>query len=176
MAKFDIIPHVRMIPIPRTFRDRIIIHHSGSRKFNTARTIDRWHRARGFREIGYHFFIQRDGLMIEGRGINLSGAHTRGHNRGTIGICVDGNFSREDPNHPLEPRILSVGLLVATLMGQIPDPNGCGVQVLGHRELAATECPGLIVDLDLMRNYFDIIAKQYRRWSAWYHALINEVM
>lgn len=54
-------------------RDTIIIHCSATRAGQdfTAADIDRWHRARGFRSIGYHFVIRLDGTIEPGRDVAL---------------------------------------------------------------------------------------------------------
>ena len=71
-------------------RDTIIIHCSATRAGQdfTAADIDRWHRARGFRSIGYHFVIRLDGTIEPGRDVSLDGAHCTGwkilHTNNTI--------------------------------------------------------------------------------------------
>ena len=67
----------------------IIIHCSDARRSNAA-TIDKWHKARGWKEIGYHLVILKDGEFQAGRDLNKIGAHTYKHNRYTIGICLEG--------------------------------------------------------------------------------------
>ena len=78
-------------------RDTIIIHCSATRAGQdfTAADIDRWHRARGFRSIGYHFVIRLDGTIEPGRDVSLDGAHCTGWNRRSIGICYVGGLDKE---------------------------------------------------------------------------------
>jgi len=52
--------------------------------------IDRWHKDRGWRGIGYHYVIDRDGSIATGRHLNTTGAHVKGHNTGSVGICLIG--------------------------------------------------------------------------------------
>lgn len=52
--------------------------------------IDRWHRERGWSGIGYHYVIDRDGKVATGRHLNKTGAHVKGHNTGSVGICLIG--------------------------------------------------------------------------------------
>lgn len=59
----------------------------------TAKDIDRWHRQRGMRKIGYHFVIKLDGTVEKGRDLSEAGAHVQGHNSFTIGICLVGGIS-----------------------------------------------------------------------------------
>ena len=63
-------------------RDTIIIHCSATRAGQdfTAADIDRWHRQRGFRSIGYHFVVRLDGTVEPGRDVALDGAHCTGWN------------------------------------------------------------------------------------------------
>jgi N-acetylmuramoyl-L-alanine amidase len=63
--------------------------------------IRRWHvQDNGWRDIGYHYVIRRDGTLETGRPENEQGAHVRGHNKGSLGICLVGgkpgaNFTRQ---------------------------------------------------------------------------------
>lgn len=52
------------------------------------------HRYRGFRNIGYHYYITKDGVVHKGRDMSMPGAHVRGHNAKTIGICYEGGLRR----------------------------------------------------------------------------------
>lgn len=71
--------------------DEIILHCSASSmKGQNAALIDKWHRARGFTRIGYHYFIGFDGKLEAGRYEDEVGAHARGHNAHSIGICLAG--------------------------------------------------------------------------------------
>ena len=56
------------------------------------------HRQRGFAGIGYHFVIYLDGSIHDGRDISKIGAHTTGHNTGSIGICYVGGLDKRDTN------------------------------------------------------------------------------
>ena len=78
--------------------NKIIIHHSASPKDTTKEQIYDWHvNGNGWSDIGYHFVITEDGTIHEGRHINTSGAHCRGHNANSIGVCVTGNTNNEKP-------------------------------------------------------------------------------
>lgn len=57
-----------------------------------AKEIDRWHRQRGFRKIGYHYVITLDGTVETGRPLSEAGAHVVDHNAQTIGICLAGGI------------------------------------------------------------------------------------
>ena len=72
--------------------DLIVIHCSATRagKNYTAADIDRWHRERGFSMIGYHFVVLRNGTVETGRPLTQPGAHCKGHNSTSIGVCYIG--------------------------------------------------------------------------------------
>ena len=71
-----------------------IIHCSAVRpnQCSSAADIDRWHRARGFNSIGYHFVVRRDGSIETGRPMEKVGAHCLNRNAHSIGICYEGGL------------------------------------------------------------------------------------
>lgn len=72
-----------------------VIHHTASPDVS-AKTIDRWHRARGWKGIGYHFLIHQDGTVEAGRPLNRKGAHAKGrNNRIGIALCGYDTFTKE---------------------------------------------------------------------------------
>jgi len=62
--------------------------------------IREWHLARGWRDVGYHFVIRRDGTLEKGRPLDEMGAHVGGHNSGNIGICMAGGVTEADGRTP----------------------------------------------------------------------------
>lgn len=75
----------------------IIIHCSAIPPYqdSSAETITRWHIARGFKTIGYHYVIRRDGTIENGRPLEQVGAHCQNHNKHSIGICYEGGLDIE---------------------------------------------------------------------------------
>ena len=77
----------------------IVWHCSDSDNPNhdNVETITKWHIERGFATIGYHFLITKDGRVHKGRDLDAIGAHVKGHNSRSIGICLTGKtkFSKE---------------------------------------------------------------------------------
>ncbi|QZT36939.1 N-acetylmuramoyl-L-alanine amidase [Halosquirtibacter xylanolyticus] len=71
---------------------KIILHCSDSdiQEHDNIQTIRRWHMNRGWKDIGYHYFISKDGRTRWGRNLATYGAHCAGHNRDSIGICLSG--------------------------------------------------------------------------------------
>ena len=92
----------------------------------------------GWRDIGYHFGIERVGDDYEtiiGRSADVVGAHTRSHNH-TIGICFVGNF--DDHRPPAEQWIK--GLTLVRWLLDIYDLKDS--DIYGHCDFSAKSCPG----------------------------------
>jgi hypothetical protein len=72
--------------------EKITIHCSATKNGVMVRAdeIRKWHKAKGWTDIGYHLVIQPSGECERGRGYNHVGAHVKGHNTGNIGICLIG--------------------------------------------------------------------------------------
>ena len=75
----------------------LIVHCSASREDRdyTVEQMLRDHKARGFRTIGYHFYIRRNGEVTQHRHLLEVGAHCRPYNRCSIGICYEGGLSAD---------------------------------------------------------------------------------
>ncbi len=120
---------------------KIIIHCSATPEGRdyTVADIDRWHRARGFKGIGYHYVIYRDGSVHPGRAVEVIGAHCKGQNANSIGICYIGGLATDgktakDTRTPAQKEALR--RLVAELKAKYP-----GLTVHGHRAFANKACP-----------------------------------
>lgn len=100
--------------------------------------IDRWHRARGFNGIGYHFVIALDGTVIKGRDITLAGAHCKGHNANSIGVCYVGGCDAS--MNPADTRTSAQRTALQRFIRHLRDlyPEAT---VHGHNEYAAKACP-----------------------------------
>lgn len=72
--------------------NRVFIHCSASddTAYDNAATIRQWHLARKFDDIGYHFYIRKDGTVEKGRDLEKIPAAQEGHNKGSIAICLGG--------------------------------------------------------------------------------------
>lgn len=143
--------------MPRQIK-RIVIHCSAinevpGRKLDTAEAIRKFHTdpvhpdgktvdgvyGRGWRDIGYHRVIERDGSVKQGRDFDTMGAHVAGHNEDTIGICLIGEATGLFT--PVQIEALKVE--VEHIQGSygIPDSH-----VIGHRDLDSRKsCPGFHV-------------------------------
>ena len=112
----------------------IVIHHSASHDVS-ANEIDRWHRERGFAEVGYHFVIRKNGDIEPARNFEKAGAHARtgakqSRNRTHLGICLTGKFTE----HP--PTIEQINSLVHLVKGI---KNRWGIETI---EKHHDQCPG----------------------------------
>tara|TARA_R100000664_G_scaffold27686_1_gene38536 strand:- start:6889 stop:7302 length:414 start_codon:yes stop_codon:yes gene_type:complete len=116
---------------------RVVVHHSASdRDTTTPETIYRWHRDRGWRDIGYHFIITGDGALHFGRPENQTGAHTKGHNQTALGVCVTGNFEKSQPT-PKQWEMLTL------FLQRCIDKYGLHRRdIHWHQEFGNTACPG----------------------------------
>lgn len=117
--------------------DQIILHCSDtpdSRPVNAAE-IRRWHvEDNGWSDIGYHYVIRRDGCLELGRKLDTPGAHAKGHNRNSIGICLVG---QERYTGKQWEQLIA---LVQSLLTRFPQ-----AEVKGHNELSPKACPGFDV-------------------------------
>lgn len=118
---------------------RHIIHCSDSPDDRTdidAAEIKKWHLNRGFKDIGYHFVILRDGDIEGGRPLKSPGAHCEGHNHDSIGTCLVGrkNFDAR--------QLATLKTLHKSLQMAFP-----GLTYCGHRDLdkQGKTCPNLEV-------------------------------
>lgn len=97
--------------------------------------IDKWHKDRGWSGIGYHFVVRRSGVIEVGRLLDVTGAHVRGHNRGSIGICWVG---RDRPTVKQYKSLLELATALTRLY-KLPWDT-----VFGHTELDPMKtCPNL---------------------------------
>lgn len=118
--------------------DKIILHHSASPMDSTTiHDIHRWHLQRGWLGCGYHYVIHEDGSIFQGRPLNTVGAHARGYNERSIGICVVGNFEVEYPN------LYQQEALGRLLLHLINDKlSGQSLSIIRHKDISSTLCPG----------------------------------
>ena len=132
---------------------KIIIHRSES-NWGSAKVIDGWHKKNGWSGIGYHYVVgnsfptstswtqrkpifDNDGEIEVGRKFGTMGAHCKGHNSDSVGICLIGmrTFSTR--------QFHSVIHLVKKIRESYPD-----VEVFGHYELSDNKpnCPSINMD------------------------------
>ena len=124
---------------------QIIIHCSATPATMDigAKEIRVWHvKENGWSDIGYHEIVCRSGLIEAGRPHTKSGAHARGHNKHSVGVCVVGGI--DSSGKPVfnftANQILSLISLVNGLKKKYPN-----AKVIGHNEISAKACPSFDV-------------------------------
>lgn len=107
--------------------------------------IRRWHvEQRGWRDIGYHWVIDRDGTAAPGRPETEIGAHVEGHNRGTVGICLLGGYGASADDLFEKNFTQAQAAAAKRLIAEIKARTAIR-KVLGHNDYAAKACPGFRV-------------------------------
>jgi len=125
---------------------KVIIHHSASPVDTTVEQIDEWHKARGWSGIGYHWVLLEDGTWAKGRPENKTGAHCKGHNKDSIGICITGNFEKYHCNPVRYGQLLD-------LIGNVLHRHGLRWNdVYLHGDLGNTACPGKFLRTQLFHS------------------------
>jgi len=137
---------------------KITIHHEGWTLFTTTsltathnriEKIRQTHtRDRGWADIGYHFIIDRQGRIFEGRSLAYQGAHVKENNPNNLGILVLGNFEKQQPS---AKQVAALGQFTQQMMRTHRVPAS---HVRTHREIKPTECPGrnLQAQVDKLRR------------------------
>jgi len=124
----------------REYTDYIVVHCAATPpSMDIGRdTIDEWHKERGWDGIGYHFVIRRDGSVEAGRHVDAVGAHVRGSNLRSVGICMIGgaNEEREPEENYTIDQWKSLSTTVEFLRRMYPD-----AKVIGHNEVSDKACP-----------------------------------
>lgn len=122
--------------------NRIILHCSATIQgahFDVA-TIRKWHTSepRNWADIGYHYVIYLDGTVHAGRPLSKAGAHTKGHNHDSIGVCYIGGLDKDgNPKDTMTPAqdiaVIQLVRAVRLLFGD--------VKIYGHNDFANKACP-----------------------------------
>lgn len=132
--------------------NRIVLHCSATveGKEYSVDTIRKWHTNKGWSDIGYHYVIQLDGTISQGRPINKQGAHVRGHNKDTIGICYIGGVDADiKPKDTMTPEQNSAFRM---LVRSIRILFGEDITIHGHNEFSSKACPSFKVK----EKFFDM--------------------
>lgn len=131
--------------------NEIIIHCADTpegRNF-TVEDIDRWHKQRGWKGIGYHYVIYLDGSIHKGREQSQVGAHCKGHNKNSIGICYIGGRGKDGNIKDTRTEAQKESLLDLLRSLKCRYPNA---KIYGHRDFANKECPSF----DATKEYSDL--------------------
>ena len=101
--------------------------------------VKRWHLDMGYIDVGYHWFVDRRGMMYAGRSESIQGAHVYGHNRNTLGVCV--MYGTQDKEVTQETLNALIDLLASICMKYKLDPQKA---IKGHSDYLPTMCPGIL--------------------------------
>lgn len=119
----------------------IVIHCDGimPHQHNTIQKIDAYHKSLGWKGVGYHEYVRRDGSLEHGRPLWEVGAHVKGHNKYSIGICYEGGLDSAgqpaDTRTPQQVKVLRE--LVERFHAYFPH-----AVIVGHHDLDPKKsCP-----------------------------------
>ena len=120
---------------------KIIVHCTATPEGrpHTIADITRWHKERGFNDIGYHFVIGLKGEDWTGRDIKFPGAHAQGHNHDSIGVCYVGGKTvdmKAVKDTRTSEQKASLLILLKKLKSEYPQ-----AVIIGHCNVSAKACP-----------------------------------
>lgn len=119
----------------------IIIHCSAvhPKQQSSAKDITQWHKARGWRTIGYHYVVRCDGAVENGRPIEQIGTHCLNHNKYSIGICYESGLDTD--GKPKDTRTDAQKTAIRQLIVRLKKTYPLAV-IVGHRDLnPQKDCP-----------------------------------
>ena len=126
--------------------NKIILHCSATREGQdiSTETIRGWHvNERGWSDIGYHYVVLLDGTVDKARPVERQGAHVRGKNKGSIGVCYiggcDADMNPKDTRNEAQKKSLEE--LITYLMESYDDAT-----LHGHNEFSSKACPSFNVE------------------------------
>ena len=137
---------------------RFLVLHCSASRCNQDYSVEKLrsdHKTRGFYDIGYHFYIRKDGTMTQHRKLLEVGAHARPYNRCSIGICYEGGLDEQGkPCNTMtteqETRLVNLFRNLKILFPK--------AKIVGHRDLPGTtpkECPCLDAGIWAARHRLD---------------------
>ena len=119
--------------------NKIIVHCSATEegKYFDREDIKAWHVAgRGWSDIGYHYVVTLDGTIQKGRSIDIMGAHCKGKNRDSIGICYIGGLKDgKAKDTRTEQQKIALIELIKVLKTTFE------AEVYGHNNFSSKSCP-----------------------------------
>ena len=132
--------------------NKIIVHCSATPEGRDVSidTIRKWHvEDNGWSDIGYHWVITLSGAIEKGRPESRSGAHAKGHNKNSVGVCyvggVDSDMNPKDTRTDAQKETLKC--LLEDLRERYPQ-----AEIIGHRDVSSKDCPSF----DAKKEYSEI--------------------
>lgn len=102
-------------------------------------TIRMWHKARGWNDIGYHYVIYLDGTIAKGRDLDVVGAHCRGNNKDSIGVCYIGGVNAMKEN--TDTMTAQQDMAFLELWNALKLVVGDHIKLYGHNDFSNKACP-----------------------------------
>lgn len=135
--------------------DKIIVHHSAfDQEADQLMKINKWHEDRDFPLsqrgyfVGYHYVINHEGQISQTRELDEVGAHARGFNFESIGVCLEGDFTSHKPS---AAQTVALGKLLVMLVNRLRiDPS----DIKPHRNYGQTSCFGSFLPDDWAENVY----------------------
>ena len=123
----------------RNYPKVIVFHHTYAENLSPEEIND-IHKESGWDGIGYHYYIRKDGTIYSGRPEECIGSHVYGKNKDSLGICLEGNFEKEEPTkEEIESLVdLSVYLILKYNISRCKS----------HNDLYNTLCPGRLFPIE----------------------------
>ena len=104
--------------------------------------VRRWHRKRGWRDVGYHYLIGLGGQIEKGRPLDQVGAHVYGHNQHSIGIAYVGGLDHN--RKPKDTRTIDQKRAFIDLIGSLRK-SFPKARLYGHSHFSNKACPCFVV-------------------------------
>ncbi len=142
----------------------IVVHCSATPPSSDigADEIDTWHKNRGWKKIGYHAVIRRSGEIEFGRSFDEVGAHVKGWNTRSVGVCLVGGVTEDDgeaEDNFTQAQYESLMCVVAMLERAYPD-----AEVLGHRDLSPDlDGDGVVEESEWIKDCPCFDVREWRR-------------
>jgi N-acetylmuramoyl-L-alanine amidase len=138
---------------------KLIVHHCSATAIDKPyemANLTRDHKARGINEpCGYHFYVRRDGTRHKGRPIDTVGAHARGYNTNSIGICYEGgiiaggraNVASHAKDTRTDAQKKEIKNIIIDLYHELGDYQDCtDIKHVGHRDLSPDKDGNGVID------------------------------
>ena len=130
---------------PRSSTEYLVVHCSATKPSMDIglREIKRWHvDDNGWRDVGYHYIIRRNGEVELGRSNRDTGAHAAGYNHKSVSLCMVGGMAEDNSaeNNFTAQQWTALLDLVKQIKVDYPEAN-----VIGHNEISKKECPSFDV-------------------------------
>lgn len=135
----------------RSGTSEIILHHAEA-SHASVEDVNQWHLNNGWTGIGYNYYIRKDGTIWRGRPEWAVGAHAKGHNDKSIGICCEGAYMTETMP---AAQLAALKDLLRDIMSRYGS-----LKLLRHKDVNETDCPGVNFPWEQVKAYAQPDAKK----------------